>query len=214
MRVACARHSYRVMSTHRRVAAATRAALATPPSDSIMALRFASAAEMYPLLPPDAQALIRRFTAHPTVDVLWTSRRWRSRWAVANGWHADREDRLDALVRGGMRTHIEGATIIDDFVSVEVNVEETLLPRTSLERNFKLHLTLGYESDYSAGIARDAVTRINERWRGRDVVLQLRRWTNGGTVELSRYEELALDEDIIWLHSRGYYYERNLHISL
>ena len=57
-----------------------------------------------------------------------------------------------------------GATIIDDFVSVEVNVEETLLPRTSLERNFKLHLTLGYESDYSAGIARDAVTRINERW--------------------------------------------------
>ena len=44
--------------------------------------------------------------------------------------------------------------------------------------------------------------------------MQLRRWTNGGTVELSRYEELALDEDIIWLHSHGYYYERNLHISL
>jgi hypothetical protein len=176
--------------------------------------RFTSAADMVHLLPPDAVVLIARFAPHPAVDVLWTSKRWRSRWAVANGWHANREDLLDALVHNGMPTRIEAATIVGDFVSIEVDVDEALLPRTGDMREFRLHITLGYESDYWAGIARDAVSRINERWSGRSVILKLRRWTNGGTVELARCEELALDEDIAWLHSRGYYNDRKLHVSL
>jgi hypothetical protein len=179
-----------------------------------MALRFASAADMVHLLPPEARMLVAQFAPHPTVDALWTSRRWRSRWAVANGWHADRADRLDALVLHGMPAFIKGATIVEEFASVEVAVEESLLPRTSEARDFKLHLTLGYETDYGAGIARDAVSRINQRWSGRFVIIHLKQWTNGGTVELAWYDDLALDEDIAWLHSRGHYYKRKLHISL
>jgi hypothetical protein len=179
-----------------------------------MAPRFASAAEMVHLLPPDAVVLLARFAAHPIVDVLWTSKKWRSRWAVANGWHADREDRLDSLVLRGMPAFIKGATIVEEFASVELEVDEALLPRTSKARNFKLHLTLGYETDYGAGIAREAIARINQRWSNRFVLIHLKRWTNSGTVELAWYEELALDEDIAWLHSRGHYYDRQLHISL
>ena len=182
--------------------------------------RFTSAADMVHLLPPDALLLLARYAAHPVVDVLWTSRRWRSRWAVANGWHANREDRLDALVRDGMPTFIKGATIVEDFVSLEVDVEESILPRTSDSRQFKLHLTLGFESDYWAGIALDAVARINERWRGRNIVFKIARWTSGGTVELAEDDDIATDDDVRWLHSRGYYGNgihidpRRLHMSL
>jgi hypothetical protein len=164
--------------------------------------------------------LVASYAPHPAADLLWSSRKFRSLWAIANDWHADREDRLDYLVRYGMRTYIVGASIVEDFVSIEVFVDEALLPRTSAAREFKLHITLGFESDYGAGIARDAVIRINERWKGREVNLQLQRWTSGGTVELAWYEELAKDPDVHWLHSRGYYGNgiridsRQLHISL
>ena len=133
---------------------------------------------------------------------------------MANGWHEDREDRLDSLVLHGMPVHIEAATIVDEFVSIEVNVDESLLPRTAEARGFNLHLTLGFESDYGVGIAREAVARINERWQGRVMVLRVAKWTNGGTVELAWYDDLALDEDIAWLHDRGHYWERKLHVSL
>ena len=164
--------------------------------------------------------LVAQFAAHPTADILWGSRKFRSLWAVANGWHGDREDRLDFLVRYGMPAHVKAATIVDGFVSVELDVDENLLPRTSEARQFKLHLTLGFESDYWPGIAVDAVSRINDRWRGRDVVLKLYRWTNGGTVELAEDDGIANDPDVYWLHSRGYYGSgvhtdaRQLHVSL
>ena len=186
----------------------------------IMAPRFSSAADMVHLLPPDALVLLARYAAHPVVDVLWTSRRWRSRWAAANDWHADREDRLDALVRDGMPAHVKGATIVDDFVSLELDVDEAILPRTSEARQFKLHLTLGFASDYWTGIAFDAVARINARWRGHNVVFKIGRWTSGGTVELSEDDDIANDPDVHWLRSRGCYGNgvhvdpRHLHVSL
>jgi hypothetical protein len=175
---------------------------------------------MVHLLPPDAFLLVARFAAHPAAEILWSSRRWRRIWAAANDWHADREDRLDALARDGMQAYVKGATIVDEFVSLELDVDEAILPRTSKARDFKLHLTLGFESDYWPGIASDAVARLNARWRGHNVVFKIGRWTSGGTVELSKDDDIANDPDVHWLHSRGYYGNgvrvdpRHLHVSL
>ena len=111
-------------------------------------------------------------------------------------------------------------SVVDDFVSLELDVDEALLPRTGEARQFNLHLTLGFESDYWAGIAREAVARINERWIGRNVVFKIARWTSGGAVELAEDDDIATDDDVRWLHSRGYYGNsihtdpRHLHISL
>ena len=210
--VACACRSCRVMPTRRRVAAVwlpirfPATAMATPV--------FASAAEMYVFLPPDAQALVRRFTEHPVAACLWSSRRWLSRWGVANGRYEDWQERRDRMLVEGLPARIMGAIVRDDFFAVYVESDEAFLIRSHQERDFALHLTIGYASDWYEGMAEDAASRINERWQGRDVVLRIAWMGHGGAAFLAADESLALDVDIEWFHRRGYYSERGLHISL
>ena len=135
-------------------------------------------------------------------------------------WPCGWEARCDAIVRHGVPAIVKGATIVDGFVSVELDIDEAVLPRPSSMRPFDLHLTLGYESDYNKQILIEAVERINARWAGQWLPLRVSRYTCGGTIELARDDLLYNDPDIWWLHSRGYYGNgrytrvRQLHISL
>ena len=132
------------------------------------------------------------------------------------GWQA----RCEAIVQHGVPAFIKRASIIDDFVSVELEIDDAVLPRPASMRPFDLHLTLGYASDYNIEIVTEAVERINKRWSGQWLPLRINRWTSGGTIELAWDDMLHQDEDIWWLHSRGYYGNgrrtkaRKLHISL
>ena len=130
-------------------------------------------------------------------------------------WHANWQDRLDAIVRHGLPVKLRRTTIDDDgFISVGLEIDELILPRSHRMRGFHAHLTLGFRSDYGAGIAEAAVERINQRWQGEWMLIRVKRYTSGGTVELSADDMLYRDDDIYWLHSRGWYGARRLHISL
>ena len=176
--------------------------------------RFNSAAEMYAFLPPDAQALVRRFTEHPAAACLWTSRRWLVLWGVANGRFADWQDRRDAMLANGLPVRIRGAEIHGDFFAVFVEASEEVLIRSHVERSFELHMTVGYVTDWWPGTAAECAVRINDRWRDRDVVLKISWMGSGGAAYLHEDEPLSQDADIAWLYKRGHYYERGMHISL
>ena len=176
--------------------------------------RFTSVGDMIHLLPPDARLLIAQFAPHPAVDVLWTSRRWLRLWGIANDWFADWQERRDLMLRRGLPVHIEGAVLDKEFFSVHITISEDYLIRSHAARGFQLHLTLGFRSDWGAGIAEDAMVRINRRWSGRDAILHISWMGCGGAAFLDESDELAQDWDISWLHSRGWYSDRGLHISL
>ena len=138
-------------------------------------------------------------------------------------WHVDWQRRLDAIVQHGLPAKVKVVSIAEGrygFIGVELDVDELILPRSHAMRNFDLHLTLGFKSDYGEGIAEDAVARLNDRWRGEWLMIRVSRYTSGGTVELAADDLLYLDDDIDWLHSRGWYGNglranpRPLHISL
>ena len=170
--------------------------------------------DLFHRLPPDAQQLVRRFTPHPCVDVLYTSKNFLRRWGIANDWYADWQERRDVLLRDGLPVRITGAEIRGDFFAVYVEASEQHLIRPHAVRSFDLHITLGFTNDWWAGTAEEAMERINARWRGRDVVLHVAWMGSGGAVFLHDYDAVALDTDIAWLHRRGWYSDRGLHISL
>ena len=169
---------------------------------------------MYPLLPPDAQNLIRRFVEHPAATALWGSRKYRSLWGIANGWFPDWEDRRDRILTEGLPVFIVGAVLDEGFLSVHVDVEEDVLIRPHAARGFALHMSIGYAVDWDDGMAEAAVDEINKRWRGWATVLRIAWFGNGGTAFLHAKEPLALDYNISWLYARGRYWKRGLHISL
>jgi hypothetical protein len=138
-------------------------------------------------------------------------------------WYADWQPRLLAIVRHGLPIKVIDVTIADDeygFIGMELEVDELVLPRAHHMRNFPLHLSIGFLADYNSDIAREAVARIRARWSGEWMMLKIERYTSGGTVVLSKDDLLFQDEDIHWLHTRGWYGSgkavrpRSLHISL
>ena len=148
-------------------------------------------------------------------------RRHSKKVAVAKDeWLPDWEARCSAIVKHGLPVLVKGATIVNDFVSIEVEADDAVLPRPSSMRPFNLHLTLGYASDYHADIVAEAVERINKRWAGEWLPLRVSRYGRGGTIELAEDDMLHQDDDIWWLHKKGHYGNgrlikaRKLHISL
>ena len=137
-------------------------------------------------------------------------------------WYADYHIRKDRLVTDGLLVLVRGARIDPGtgFIGVYFDANEGDLLRSNTDRGFELHLTLGYASDYYAGVAEEAVERINQRWRGRLVRLRVEWVGGGGSIKLSKADLLASDSDIVWLHSRGWYGNgvncrpRQPHISL
>ena len=158
--------------------------------------------------------LVAQFAPHPIVDALWTSRRWLRRWGTANEWYEDWQERRDLILRRGLPAHIEGAVVEGDFFSIHLRIDEEFLVRSHTARGFRLHITLGYVTDWRAGTAEEAAERINAKWRGLDLVLKISWMGSGGAAFLSDDEPLALDWDVAWLHHRGYYADRGLHVSL
>ena len=90
-------------------------------------------------------------------------------------WHSDYSERKGRLVASGLLVLVRGAHIDDatGFVSIIIEANEGDLLRSNADRGFGLHLTWGFETDYAAGVARDAVVRLNERWAGRLVRLRI-----------------------------------------
>ena len=121
-------------------------------------------------------------------------------------WYADYHIRKERLLVDGLPVLVRGALIdpTTGFIGVYFDANEGDLLRSNTDRGFELHLTLGYASDYYAGVAQEAVERINHRWSGRLVRLRVERVGGGGSIQLSKADLLASDSDIVWLHSRGW----------
>ena len=137
-------------------------------------------------------------------------------------WYADYSARKDRLVADGLLVLVRGARIDPGtgFIGVYFDANEGDLLRSNADRGFELHMTLGFASDYYAGVAEDAVARINQRWCGRLVRLRVAWVGGGGSIQLSDADPLAGDPDVRWLHRRGHYGNgvrvraRGLHVSL
>ena len=132
-------------------------------------------------------------------------------------WHSDWKARLEAIVRHGLPVKILDVDLAADrygFISMHLETSEDILPRTQKMRGFPLHLSIAFRSDFRDGIAEEAVQRLRARWAGEWTILRIRRYTSGSTVELAADELIAMDDDVAWLHSRGYYRKRPMHVSL
>ena len=137
-------------------------------------------------------------------------------------WYSDYHARHDRLLSNGLLVLVRGARIdpLTGFIGVYLEANEGELLRSNVDRNFDLHLTIGYVSDFFTGVAEEAVERINHRWRGRLVRLRVAWVGSGGSAQLDEADPLVLDPDISWLHRRGYYgngvecLPRQLHVSL
>ena len=137
-------------------------------------------------------------------------------------WYADYHIRKERLLVDGLPVLVRGALIdpTTGFIGVYFDANESDLLRSNVDRGFVLHLSLGFASDYHAGIAEHSVERINQRWRGRLLRLRVGWVGGGGSAQLARDDVLANDPDIRWLHSRGWYGNgvnvraRDLHVSL
>ena len=79
-------------------------------------------------------------------------------------WYSDYFARRDRLVANGLLVLVRGARVDVEsgFVAVHFEANESELLRSNVDRGFGLHLTLGYATDYCAGVAADAVERINQ----------------------------------------------------
>ena len=119
---------------------------------------------------------------------------------VPNWW-----ERQEAILRHGLPAVVLGARITDGFVAIYFDIDEQLLLRSHAARGFPLHLTLGYVSDYGDGVAEAAVARLNHRYAGQWLMLQIEWVGAGGSANLAPTDFLAADEDILRLHSRGCY---------
>ena len=137
-------------------------------------------------------------------------------------WYADYHIRKERLMVDGLLVLVRGARIDPGtgFIGVYFDANEGDLLRGNVDRGFELHLSLGFASDYHAGIAEDAVERINQRWRGRLVHLRVGWVGSGGSAQLAHDDVLANDPDVWWLHKKGHYGNgllvraRDLHVSL
>jgi hypothetical protein len=135
-------------------------------------------------------------------------------------WFPNWQERREAILRHGLPAVVLNARITDGFVAIYFDIDEQLLLRSHDARGFPLHLTLGYVSDYGDGVAEAAVARLNQRYAGQWLMLQIEWIGGGGSANLSPKDFLAMDEDVWWLHSRGHYGNgvhikpRQLHVSL
>jgi hypothetical protein len=132
-----------------------------------------------------------------------------------DGWHANWEAKMNAIIRHGLPVKVRDVDIsADGFISLRMDVDELLLPRNHKARQFGLHLSLGFKSDYGKGVAEDAVRRLRNKYAGEWLPLRMAYYTSGDAVVLADDDVLATDDDISWLHSRGSYWKRPVHISL
>ena len=137
-------------------------------------------------------------------------------------WYSDYSARKERLLRDGLLVLVRGARIEPDsgFMAIHLDANEGELLRGHVDRGFALHMTLGYSSDYADGVAAETIERVNRRWAGRLVRLRVAWVGSGGSAQLADDDPIACDEDVTWLHRRGWYGNgqhvrpRGLHMSL
>ena len=156
------------------------------------------------------------------VPASWGSKRLAVSLPAAMAWYSDYNVRKERLLREGLLVLIRGAVLDPHtgFLGLYFEANESDLLRSNVDREFALHLTIGFASDYADGVAADAADRLNRRWRGRLVRLRVAWVGGGGSIQLDHNDPIASDEDVRWLHQRGWYGNglhvrpRDLHISL
>ena len=137
-------------------------------------------------------------------------------------WYSDYDARKDRLLANGLLVLVRGARIdaASGFMAVYLEANQGDLLRSDADREFALHLSLGFASDYGPGVAAESIAVINNRWAGRLVRLKVDWVGSGGSIQLAKDDPLASDDHIPWLHQRGYYgngvecLPRDLHVSL
>ena len=137
-------------------------------------------------------------------------------------WYSDYSARKERLLCDGLLALVHGTRIEPDsgFMAIYLDANEGELLRGHVDRGFALHMTLGYSSDYADGVAAEAIERVNHRWAGRLVRLRVAWVGSGGSAQLADDDPIACDEDVRWLHRRGWYGNgqhvrpRGLHVSL
>ena len=174
-----------------------------------------AAMDLFHRLPYEAQLLVMRCVAHPAALHLQRSARFEHLAAIAAGWYPDWRKRRDDILRYGLPAKVQSVEVGDaGFFATYFQIDEAHLPRSHESRGFPLHLTIGYTSDWRPGVAEERRARLTDRWAGRDLRVRISWVGSGGAAFIRDGDWLAKDYDIVWLHRRGHYRDRDLHISL
>ena len=98
-------------------------------------------------------------------------------------WYSDYHARCDRLLADGLLVLVNGWRIDRDtgFMGMYFTANEGDLLRSNVDRGFDLHLSLGFASDYYAGIAEEAARVLNDRWAGRLIRLKVGWIGSGGS---------------------------------
>ena len=136
-------------------------------------------------------------------------------------WFPNWQERRAWLERNGLPVIIQEARVqADGFVALYLSADDAVLLRSNAHREWDLHITLGYTTDYPVGVAELLCEHINARWAGRFHVLDAEWIGKGGTVQIRRTDPIAEDPLVHWLHKVGHYGNgrhvrpRQLHVSL
>ena len=81
-------------------------------------------------------------------------------------WFPDYKERRAWLERNGLPVIFEEARVSDGFVALYLRADAVLL-RSNAHREWDLHITLGYTTDYPVGVAELLCEHINALWAGR-----------------------------------------------
>ena len=136
-------------------------------------------------------------------------------------WAPNWEERLAWVARNGLPIIFTEARVEDSgFFALYLRADEALLPRSDVSRGWELHISLGYESDYPAGVAEVLCEAINAAWAGRFHVLDIEWFGKGGAAMVRGSDPVSQDLVIQVAHRCGHYGNgvhvkpRQLHVSL
>ena len=136
-------------------------------------------------------------------------------------WFPNWQERREWLERNGLPIIFEEARVqADGFVAIYLSADDAVLLRSNAHREWDLHITLGYASDYPKGVAELVRDQINAAWSNRFHVLIVE-WVGEGAAAMIHAEDLITQDPLIaWAHRNGHYGNglhtkpRQLHVSL
>ena len=83
-------------------------------------------------------------------------------------WFPNYYERRAWLERNGLPVIIQEARVTPDgFVAIYLSADDAVLLPSNANREWDLHITLGYTSDYPEGVAEVLRQHINAAWAGR-----------------------------------------------
>jgi hypothetical protein len=133
-------------------------------------------------------------------------------------WRADYWQWVDTVRRHGLPARIVGVELLpewdgDRLLAIVLDVSEAALPLSNAARGFCLHVSLAFLSEMSDAMW-TAAACVQHRYAGQCINLQIEWIGRGGAAMIDEGDVLASDADVVFVHSRGFYAERQLHVSL